>query len=348
MPSVVSKLKEGDKLVQLERRASLALFLFLLGYGAFVAPQKVARSRMAEEKRAAGLNKRSRAPKEEGRLQDHPLFPFFATNGMAIALTVLREKLIGNPEIGMQPVKVFWRMFASSVFMIEGMIVWNYFMINHVYAHIPFFSEKRPKQTNWEIFRDYLRCNTVNNLLICLFQTMIFRKMRESDLRPLEPSDAPFRPIRFLFRTLWIRFFVDVAFWLGHKVMHDRIYSMHKRHHEHNKTTLTTNYHFRWDDLLVEGFTPFFIGAATYEQIFAPIGLFDLTILQAYVFNFEILSHAGKPMPTMNLLPPFSPLLQVFDDFNSWFHEVHHRVLKCNFSISPWFDVLMGTDRWDL
>ena len=50
--------------------------------------------------------------------------------------------------------------------------------------------------------------------------------------------------------------------------MHKREnYWIHKRHHEHNKTKLTTNYHFDSRDLAIEAFIPFVISIATVMQL---------------------------------------------------------------------------------
>lgn len=61
----------------------------------------------------------------------------------------------------------------------------------------------------------------------------------------------------------------------------------------------------------------------------------------------EIESHAGKALPTMTLFPPISLLMTEYDDWNAWFHETHHNRLKCNYSISPFWDMVFGTGRFE-
>jgi len=99
---------------------------------------------------------------------------------------------------------------------------------------------------------------------------------------------------------------------------------------------------------MIEAFIPAFAGVASYEFVFSTaIRETEVNLLMMYIFWFEVQSHAGKALPTMSLLPPVAPLMQSFDDWNCWFHEIHHNVLKCNYSIAPWFDTIMGTARWN-
>jgi len=158
---------------------------------------------------------------------------------------------------------------------------------------------------------------------------------------------APFRPLRFLLQAIYFRVFIDAGFWAGHYLLHTKaFYWIHKKHHEHAHTKLTTNYHFLWSDLAIEAFLPFFFAAMIHDKFVGPLNESEINLFAGYAFTYEIFSHAGKALPIMNAVAPLSPWFQRYDDRNPWAHEVHHRTLKYNLSISYWFDRLMGTDRW--
>lgn len=331
--------------VTAEQKAALVLALVTGAYCVRSAPG------LAEgRRREIAKGGVQRVPSAE-RIQDHPLVSWLLPNLSMLFVLKLKERLVGKSlSLADSDLKNFFKLWAGGVIGVESVMAINWAVINKVYAHVPFFSDGRKKQTLLEVMTDYLTCNTVVNVVTSALQAYMFRKMRsDPDPSTLAKLAEPFRPLRFLFRLLWVRAFVDVGFWAGHKVMHHRaVYWTHKKHHEHNKTQLTTNYHFAWYDLLVEAFLPFFAGVMAHEKLLGSISETEVNAMGLYVFWFEVSSHAGKPLPTMNIIPPLAPWTQALDDFNSWFHEVHHRVLKTNYSISPWFDVLMGTARWEL
>ena len=50
---------------------------------------------------------------------------------------------------------------------------------------------------------------------------------------------------------------------------------VHKRHHEHHKPRLETNFHFTVPDLILEGFVPMFVGILFLEAISIPSSQLD-------------------------------------------------------------------------
>lgn len=281
--------------------------------------------------------------------QDHPVATWLITNGAVWAVVWLKFKFGFALKTKDSSLMTFAKLFFGNILTVDGCMAINYVLINHVYAHVPFFTHKRMKQSYKDILRDYLKCNTVVNVLGAVIQGYLFHWLKKGELQE-KMLNQPWRPLRFLLRLIWVRVLVDAGFWLGHSSLHSKkMYTWaHSTHHEHSATQLTTNYHFEWQDLVIEAFLPFLASILLYETLIGSVDQFDMTLLGTYIFWHEIESHAGKPMPTMPLIAPLSTFTSHLDDWNSWFHEIHHRVLKSNFSITPWFDQLMGTDRWDL
>mmetsp|Transcript_11378 Transcript_11378/g.22241 ORF Transcript_11378/g.22241 Transcript_11378/m.22241 type:complete len:343 (-) Transcript_11378:183-1211(-) len=329
-----------------EQKLGTLLMVATMAYG-FIGADQVKSSRLKE---IATATKSQRTPSAE-KFQDHPVASWFLTNATVWSLVTVQYKILGE----LKPKGPFWKNFIrytlANMIMVDGAMAMNWLYINKLYSHVPFFSQKRVKQTPWEVFTDYMKCNFIVYIITSLGQVALYhRDVARLGRAPSTSVGQPFRPLRFLARLAWQRVSIDIFFWAGHYILHNkRVYSWgHRTHHEHSSTQLTTNYHFDWYDLLTEAYIPFLIGKMSYEAAFGPIEPFDLALLGCYAFWHEIESHAGKPMPTMPLLAPLSTWTQKLDDFNSWFHEVHHRTLKCNYSITPWFDQLVGTDRWDL
>ncbi|GBG28468.1 Methylsterol monooxygenase 2-1 [Hondaea fermentalgiana] len=323
-----------------EQKLAAGLALATVAYG-FVSADEVKALRQEEIERSGKAQRRPNADK----IQDHPVASWAITNASVWAAVLAKYKLVGEMDPRESFAVTFARMVIGNSILVDGSVGVNSILINKVYAHVPFFSDKRLKQTSWDVFVDYMKCNGFAKLLLGVFQVHGFLKKKTVP----EPY-GPWRPLRFLARLVWFRVIVDVLFWAGHRVLHSKkVYAVgHRTHHEHSATQLTTNYHFDWWDLVIEAYVPFIFATASYKKFFGAIDQFDMSLLSTYIFWHEIESHAGKPMPTMPFLAPLSTWTQKFDDFNSWFHEIHHRTLKYNLSITPWFDQLMGTDRWDL
>jgi sterol desaturase/sphingolipid hydroxylase (fatty acid hydroxylase superfamily) len=74
-------------------------------------------------------------------------------------------------------------------------------------------------------------------------------------------------------------------------------------------------------------------------------------LLGGYIGWQEQCSHSGKPVPFSTMLPPVQVVYnhvlgQQWDRRNVEFHQVHHERVRCNYSITQWFDHLIGTTRW--
>ena len=74
--------------------------------------------------------------------------------------------------------------------------------------------------------------------------------------------------------------------------------------------------------------------------------------MTGYIQWYEIASHSGKEVPTVSYFPPLAPLYTAaqalgpgVDARNVAFHDRHHGLVKCNYGITQWCDMLMGTRR---
>merc|ERR1712113_700345 len=67
----------------------------------------------------------------------------------------------------------------------------------------------------------------------------------------------------------------------------------------------------------------------------------------AYILWHQVGSHCGKALPCVTYFPPLAPLYQLLigpvDRNNVKHHDIHHARLNCNYSITIWPDVIMGT-----
>lgn len=327
-----------------EYNVCAALFLLTAAYGVMSA-SKVKELRTKEIAKAEKDGGPQRVP-SAGKWQDHPLVSWMITNTCVFSIWWLKWQVI-PPAVPGHHAWNWCNQFLTGNILIDGIMAVNWVVINKVYAHTPFFSTKRVGQTYMDILKDYLSCNFVGALFGSTVQTLIYHFTEEERILALSRESGHFRPLRFMFRLAWARVWVDVCFWLFHCVLHwKQVYPMHKKHHEHNRTQHTTNYHFAWYDLIIEGFLPGVASQVAYELTFGPIANAENELIFAFVLWHEISSHAGKALPTMSVFPPLSPFLQRWDDWNIWAHEMHHNVLKCNYSISWWFDHVAGTLRW--
>mmetsp|Transcript_8340 Transcript_8340/g.14770 ORF Transcript_8340/g.14770 Transcript_8340/m.14770 type:complete len:342 (+) Transcript_8340:102-1127(+) len=325
--------------VETEWKAAAVLAAATAAYAIKVEKQVAAARAKEAGKQTAGVQ---RLP-STGRVQDHPLFTWVLQNASIFGWKGVMTKLFGDVDPTLPQSKIFLRLLLQNTASNELLMLANWFYVTKLYAHVPYFAEKRRDQSFLEVVKDYASCNFVVTILSSLLFSREIVKSAGTKM-----PDPTFRPLRFLARVAFMRMSVDAVFWIGHLIMHQkRWYWMHKKHHEHNKTSLTTNYHFEWYDLVIEGFIPFIIGKMLMEKFHTKISSFETDLMAGYVFSYEMLSHAGKPTPLMSIVPPLAPFTQIWDDRNTWAHELHHRVLKANYSISYYFDKLLGTSRWE-
>lgn len=292
-------------------------------------------------------------PSASDRIVDHPVVAWVLENFspwmMGFVFDHFRQRLgKGQTFFG-----IWWRQLLIPLAAEETLMAVNWFLTYKVYSHIPFFSKKQKKQTFREVMVDFLQCNLMMISFVAFLDAKLFTPaMEASRARFLERYPANrFRPLVFLFKVLFVRFFVDFFFWLGHYLMHKYNYRIHKKHHEHNKTKLTTNYHFTAADIFIEAFVPYFASMALLSKLhpmFSFTDYFEGRVLFSYVINVEILSHSGKPLPLMSTCAPFSLFTKTWDDWNPWLHELHHNLSRCNYSLTSFWDWVFGTDRYEM
>lgn len=140
-------------------------------------------------------------------------------------------------------------------------------------------------------------------------------------------------------------------FYAGHRALHSRaLWPLHRRHHEHATTALATNYHFHPLDLFVEAYVPVLAGLLATSAVGLKPTSFEIMLVVAHVFWYEIGSHGGKEVPTVTWFPPLAPLYTAAlgyspDAHNVWHHERHHNLVSCNYGITQWPDMLMATRK---
>lgn len=157
-----------------------------------------------------------------------------------------------------------------------------------------------------------------------------------------------FYPLPFLVKLAVYRFFVDIGFWAGHRALHHpKLYWIHRWHHEHYRPTLLTNFHFHPLDLFIEAAFPVALALGALEVLQLTPTRFELNLLVGYGAWQEVGSHCAKPVPTVTYFPPLAPLYRLLlgdvDANMVKHHDLHHNLLNCNYGITIWPDMLMGT-----
>jgi sterol desaturase/sphingolipid hydroxylase (fatty acid hydroxylase superfamily) len=134
--------------------------------------------------------------------------------------------------------------FFGSLVLVEGAILIQHYLVATVYAHIPWFSDKRAKPSASEAASDWLSCNFIANLFTSTLSAFAIKSISETVWKNSQVV-TPFRPLKFLAKLAIMRFVVDIFFYAGHRLLHTQpFYWLHKRHHQHFATSLSTNFHF--------------------------------------------------------------------------------------------------------
>lgn len=221
-----------------------------------------------------------------------------------------------------------------------------------VYEHVPYFTDRNAKQSRLPLLhalREWLKCNlpshAVTSGIVALGLSCASIEEYEKVIKPRK-----FVLHKFLVKLAVVRFISDIAFYAVHRALHTRLlYPLHKRHHEHTATALNTNFHFSVPDLVLEGFVPLITGLGMLQQFGINCSQLEGNLFTAYIQWYEIGSHSGKPVPTVTLFPPLSPIYRLFlgdvDAHNVRFHDQHHVMRNCNYGITQWLDFLLGTAR---
>lgn len=226
------------------------------------------------------------------------------------------------------------------------------------YDHIPYFTDKFvPKLSISERLKEFFNLTVVSSVLVSSF--IVYFKIGESGgkkkmLWSLSGDLRKFRPIQFCAKLAIVRCIVDSLFWLGHRLIHERGFYkyIHKFHHEHRNPRTLTNQHFTIIDFFVEALVPLVTAIQSLRAMSVSISPLEEALLGAYIVWLEAASHCGKPLPCSSLVAPLAPLYNhvlgnQWDRRNVEFHQTHHEILKCNYSITQWPDRLLGTLQWN-
>lgn len=241
---------------------------------------------------------------------------------------------------------------TSNLIAEEGAIFLLHLTSTRMYSEVPYFTKQRRSANPVSLgaLRDWLRGNSLlqifgGGLMLGIIESFMPRAAAE------EVTKTPFSVAVFLKNFAVFRVLVDVAFYTGHRLMHENAWLykyVHHRHHEHFTTNLRTNYHFTAPDLFVESALPIFFAVGVLRALGRKMGRFEIHLFMTYVAWHESGTHLGKPLPVISAYPPLSLLYNLVwhaDKHNVEFHEVHHNRRHCNYGITQWIDALMGTRR---
>mmetsp|Transcript_8956 Transcript_8956/g.10272 ORF Transcript_8956/g.10272 Transcript_8956/m.10272 type:complete len:337 (+) Transcript_8956:404-1414(+) len=336
-------------MITAEQKLFLAIEAAVLAYGCKSASNVAARRKgiIKNLKDTKGKDAIQPVPCGGEKFVDHPVVSWLLDNFGKVGMCLFSIRVNQILNFGPSLLGRFLKSVVSLLLAQDLSMAYHWLLINKVYAHIPFFDKNRKPVDPKETIRNYLSCNLPVVLTISFAEA--YARMGGAK-EVLQAKSKPFSPFRFLFMLGWSRVVTDLFFWIGHYIIHRReAYFIHKKHHEHNKTKLWTNYNFSIPDLIIEAYIPMGVAFFTLPLLhkrFTPSHT-DLVLLSAYVGGLEVTSHAGKAIPISSIFPPFSPLLTYWDDWNVWFHETHHNRLKCNYSITPYWDHIFGTARYE-
>ena len=111
-----------------------------------------------------------------------------------------------------------------------------------------------------------------------------------------------------------------------------------------------TEQHFTWFDQFMEAIFPLYVVNFTFLGAGIPASRWELQLIFAAVIYYESASHTGKEAPVVSFFPPLAPLVHRLTGSDAdliKYHSVHHARYRCNYSISPWVDRIMGSYRID-
>lgn len=192
---------------------------------------------------------------QKKKWQDHRVIAWLLENGAVVSLCLLRKKALWKPKPKQIVSSALLNIFGSML-TTEGSILIQYLYVTRLYKHIPYFSKSQTQtedSRNWkQIFKDWLGCNWPVYAIAGPFTAWMDTRLPKAARQEL--SNHPFKFWSFLKRLFIMRLVVDILFYVGHRALHSPwLYKyIHKRHHEHRKTTITTNFHFTVADLTIE------------------------------------------------------------------------------------------------
>eukprot|EP01062_Namystynia_karyoxenos_P004144 TRINITY_DN11465_c0_g1_i1.p1 TRINITY_DN11465_c0_g1~~TRINITY_DN11465_c0_g1_i1.p1 ORF type:complete len:412 (+),score=122.54 TRINITY_DN11465_c0_g1_i1:80-1237(+) len=279
-----------------------------------------------------------------------PIIAWLFENGGVLFFCGLRDAVLPAPVAG-RPLRNFLLNLFGGFAVIETSVALQHIWSTRFFRDVPFFSpEGRRPWPSWGLmFKDWLYCNGIASLWISAGMALLAEGAPRSTWATL--LSHPFRPLEFLKKLAIARVVVDLAFYAGHWAIHNqKVYkAIHKRHHEHYTTSVFTNFHFTPLDITIEAFIPNLLALTLLGKLGMHCNRFEQGMIFTYMNWYEIGSHTGKPIPTISLYAPLSPLyneLVDVDSRNIEFHERHHNAVKCNYGITQWVDQLLGTAQY--
>lgn len=292
-------------------------------------------------------------PANRSRWVDHPIGAWVVENTAvwSVALTTLSvlEKLLSSrcPSYLQQLVAGFA---ADRCLMLVHHIV-----VDRVYKHVPYFAPQTRKSMEpaSALIPEHLWLTGFSQLFLAAPLAVAPKAASKGRQWSLLQDLQRLKILQFTAKLAMARCGTDLLFWLGHYLIHQRgSYGLiHKRHHEHKNPSIWTNQHFTVVDFIIEALIPTGGSIAVMNAAGIKMSRLETILIVLYVDWLESCSHSGKPIPASSLLAPIAPvyraLLGDLDRRNVEFHQCHHEMLHCNYSITQWPDHLFGTTRWN-
>ena len=275
------------------------------------------------------------------------LVAWIVENGSIALLAVLKCAV-------MEASPTWWGFGLSNVIIVEGAILAQSLINRTVYRSTP------PMHETAHGVSDMWRNIVQSTLPVHVASTLaVACTSMPADYR-LADDVATFDGASYIAMLVVFRLVSDVVFYVAHRWQHthSRVYlALHARHHRHRLTSLRTNFQFTAIDLFLEGSLPYIVATAVVATVWQPSEVTPLkaTLCLACMQWYQIGSHNAKDVPCVTALPPLAPLYN-HRWAKAWrptatlrnhrhipFHATHHRKVLGNYGISPWMDVLCGT-----
>lgn len=283
---------------------------------------------------------------------DHPAFGYLWENGLCLGTAFLIDKYLPRVDVK-RPAFSFMMLLVRGWIMVNGSLLLEKFAATYLYSHVRYFSKNKPRDDLKTLIMDYARCNLPVELINALVQLSIVFALPQAKLEKLL-NPPPLNLGTMLLKFLYARICVDVSFGIIHRIMHENqwVYNnVHRTHHEHVTPRTQTNLHFSWLDQFLEAVAPIYITFGSLTLLGWDLTLFEQSYVAMTTLYYESCSHSGKEAPIVTFFPLLSPLVDWVtgsDQRLIEYHTRHHQLYRCNYSISPWWDKLMGTYRIDL
>jgi sterol desaturase/sphingolipid hydroxylase (fatty acid hydroxylase superfamily) len=290
---------------------------------------------------------------------EHPFIAYLIENLSVIGLVSLAYKIPmggGVVDPSVNQLKSSFQLFLRNLVLVEaGLALQDLVYTRILYSNVPWFSQKRPIVTSFDMLTDWLQCNFPATIINAAAQIALMQFQGKDVWNDIcnDKDRKPLYVFPFLFKLAIARVIVDIVFHIAHRWMRNRdVYKqLHSRHHEHNKCIVATNFHFTWMDIFLEAALPAWIGLGVLAAMKKDPNATEAGLILTYIVWFEGASHSGKEIPYATVFPPLSPLINAFIDLdrdNIKYHETHHNLVRCNYGITQWLDKLVGTHRLQL